>query len=144
MPVTPASMYCCIVGAVPVPSYASMKAMAKSPLTVPSPVLKSTFPAPMPALLLLSPELVEKLLIASVISTTSVPVSRPSMVPPPVPPEPFMSFTSAVIVTVGLASLEFSPICDIAASTVPNLPASLFAAVVVLISVGIVLIISTE
>ena len=42
------------------------------------------------------------------------------------------------------SAAEFSPICDIAARTVPNLPASSLAAVVVLISVGMVRIISTE
>ena len=82
--------------------------------------------------------------MAFAISTTSVPVLRPSMVPPPDPSVPCRSFTSAVIVTVGLASAAFSPICDIAASTVPILPASSFAAGVVLISVGMIARISTE
>ena len=93
------------------------------------------FPAPLPFRVLLAPPLVLKLLIALAIST----LPRPSMVP-----LSRMSFTSAVIVTVGSASAEFSPICDTAASTVAILPASSFAAVAVLISVGMIARISTE
>ena len=99
-------------------------------------------PVPVPALLL-APELVAKLRIALVISTTCVPVDLPSMVPMAEPSVPCMSAISALIVPCGLASPEFLPICDIAASTVPNLPASSFAALVVLILVGIVAIKST-
>ena len=91
-------------------------------------------------LVLLSPLLFLKLLIASAIVTVSVPVLRPSMVLIALPSLPFISRTSAVIVAVGLASFEFSPICEMAASTKPNLPASSLAATVVLRSVGMVVI----
>jgi hypothetical protein len=69
--------------------------------------------------------------------TISDPVLRPSISPSA------MSVTKASIVTVGLGSFEFSPICDTTANAIANLPASSLATLVVLMLVGMVLVILT-
>ena len=114
--------------------------MAILPRIESSPVVEPAapvLPAPIASAVLLSPLLFLKLRMAWAIVTTSEPVLRPSMSPS------FISIMSALMVAVGLESAEFSPIWEMAASTTPNWPGASLAAMVVLMSVGMVVIIST-